>query len=431
MAGDATLIGTRGVYRAEVEARLPYKVFDADNHFYPPEDAETRHLEPEFLERAFPSGKTHLTPVDVVGDEHKAKTIGEHPVPEGGHGGVNPLELPEMEGDIPVPGAMLNKLNPMRDLDTEARAKLVETYRHMEPAFQHRDRRLDLMDEQGVAAAVLHGGSRAFKHAFDQGDLEAGYAVARAHNKWIQDDWGFAYKDRIFTPAYIPLIEVDHALAELDRVMSEGVKLIGLETGSQGGRSPADPYFDPFWSRVNEAGFPIVIHLGGHFAYRGVDWSEDPNTPYKEFDGFQWVCYWSDFPIMETVTALIFHSFFERFPNSKALIAEHGTVWLPYLLRKLDHAHLLGRQPKWGGQLPARPSEIFRERFVVAPFPEENVQRAIDVIGTDCLVFGSDFPHSEGLPDPVQYATQLKDLPEPTVRAIMRDNLARFLGMAA
>jgi predicted TIM-barrel fold metal-dependent hydrolase len=67
----------------------------------------------------------------------------------------------------------------------------------------------------------------------------------------------------------------------------------------------------------------------------------------------------------------------------------------------------------------------------VAPFPEENVSRPMEVVGADCLVFGSDFPHSEGLPDPVQYATQLKGLDEVTTRKIMRDNLANFLELGS
>ena len=62
--------GTRGVYREGVEARLPYKVYDADNHIYPPKDAEVRHLEKQYIERVFPTDKTHRTEVEVVGDEH-------------------------------------------------------------------------------------------------------------------------------------------------------------------------------------------------------------------------------------------------------------------------------------------------------------------------------------------------------------------------
>jgi predicted TIM-barrel fold metal-dependent hydrolase len=124
---------------------------------------------------------------------------------------------------------------------------------------------------------------------------------------------------------------------------------------------------------------------------------------------------------------MVFHNMFGRFPDIRVLIAEFGTVWLPYLLRKLDHAAMLGRKPKWGDRLPGRPTNIFKERCIIAPYPEENVQRAIDVVGADCLVFGSDFPHSEGLPDPVQYVSQLKGLDDVTIKKIMRDNLARFV----
>ena len=74
-----------------------------------------------------------------------------------------------------------------------------------------------------------------------------------------------------------------------------------------------------------------------------------------------------------------------------------------------------------------RPIELIKARFVDAPFPVANVQRPIEVVGHEGLVFGSDFPHSEGIPDPVQYLAQLKGRPEPVVKAIMRDNLAKFL----
>jgi predicted TIM-barrel fold metal-dependent hydrolase len=357
------------------------------------------------------------------------RTVGEHPVPEGGHGGVDPTQLPEMEANIPIPGAMLNRLNPMRDLGDVGRAELVERYNQMRPAFEHKDPRLGLMDFQGVQAAVVHAGGAPSDSAFERGDLEAGYAVTRAFNQWLQDDWGFAYENRIFVPAVIPLREVDHAVAELEWVIAQGAKLINLAPGPAYGRSPFDPYFDPYWARVNEADLRVAVHLGGGGYQRyGGDWGEDPKAKYSEYNAFQWISYWSDRPVMETITAMVFHNLFGRFPNINVLIAEYGTPWLPYLVRKLDHAALLGRRPKWG-TLPGRPSQIFKKHFVVAPFPEENVQRAIDVVGADCLVFGSDFPHSEGLPDPIQYASQLKGLDDVTVKKIMRDNLAGFLGL--
>ena len=430
MAGSAQ-IGSRGVYVADVEQSLPYGVFDADHHLYAPSDAVTRYLAPEMIERAWVPGEPHmLTDEDYDAEvDHDRRTIGVHTQPEGGHGGVDLSSLPEMEGRIPIPGAMLNKLNPMRDLDQLSRAELVERYNTMRPAFEKKEPRLVLMDSQNVEVAVLHAVGTGWESAFSRGDVEAGYAVARAFNDWLFEDWGYAHENRIFVPVPVPLFEVDRAVAELHRVLDRGARIIDLPPGPAFGRSPFDPYFDPFWSVVNESHTRVAVHLGGSYARLGGEWSEDPNARYQDFNGFQWVSYWGDRPIMETLTAMMFHNLFGRFPNVNVLIAEFGTVWLPYLLRKLDHAMMLGRRPKWG-TLPGRPTSTFKERCVVAPYPEENVSRSMEVVGSDCVVFGSDFPHSEGIPDPMQYVTQLKGLDEATVRKIMRDNLASFLEIA-
>ncbi len=96
----------------------------------------------------------------------------------------------------------------------------------------------------------------------------------------------------------------------------------------------------------------------------------------------------------------------------------------------MDHAFLMGRKAKWAenGRLDRRPSQIFREHFVVAPYPEENVRRVVDEVGIDPIVFGSDFPHGEGLAYPSKYVdSQLSSFTEAEQRRIMRDNLENFL----
>jgi len=96
----------------------------------------------------------------------------------------------------------------------------------------------------------------------------------------------------------------------------------------------------------------------------------------------------------------------------------------------MDHAFLMGRQASFSetGRLDQRPSEIFRQHFVVAPFPEENVQRVVAEVGIEPIVFGSDFPHGEGLAYPAAYAdAQLASFSPDDVRTIMRDNLENFL----
>ena len=158
-------------------------------------------------------------------------------------------------------------------------------------------------------------------------------------------------------------------MAELEWAIDRGAKLVNLAPGPAFGRSPFDPYFDPYWARVNEAELRVAVHLGGGgYQRHGADWGEDPDAKYSEYNAFQWVSYWSDRPVMETITAMMFHNLFGRFPNIKVLIAEFGTPWLPYLVRKLDHAALLGRKPKWG-TLPGRPVEHLQAQLRGGPVP--------------------------------------------------------------
>ncbi len=420
--------GARGVYLAEKEASLPYRVYDADHHIYAPADARIRHLDPKYHDR-LQATTGHITPM-VEGDdeEHIATTIGTHTVPEGGHGGVDLRQLPGMEGDIPIPGAMLNRLNPLRDLDELSRVELIRRYNEMRPAFEKGGPRLQLMDIQGVEAAVVHTAGFNHEPSFKNGDLELGAAVTRAWNEYVLEDWGFNTEDRIFCPLMVPFADVDLAIAEIEWGLAHGAKFINLPVApTQLGKSPFDPIYDPVWARVNEAGLRVAIHLHHAPRHDGMAaWSEDPEETYPRYDAFQWILYWSDRPIMEMVAAMIFHNLFGRFPNVKVLIAEYGTVWLPYLLRKMDHAAALGRKPTYG-TLPGRPSQIFKEHVVAAPYPEESVSRVAEVSGWDCLVFGSDFPHSEGLPDPLQYVSQLGNIDEKTVYKLMRGNLENFI----
>jgi len=131
---------------------------------------------------------------------------------------------------------------------------------------------------------------------------------------------------------------------------------------------------------------------------------------------------------METVGAAILQGLFARFPRIRLLISEQGSLWVPYLMKGMDTAFFMGRKATWG-TLSRRPSEYFREHVCVAPWPEENVDRVVQVVGSDPIVFGSDFPHGNGLPDPALYLPQLKGCSDSQTRGIMRGNLARFLGL--
>ena len=388
------------------ETKLPYPVFDADNHFYDTADAITRHLEQEFVD----AGKVAQDYVPGKAEAHRERIMAD--------------VLMET-----TPGAATARSNPLRIEDAGERERVVQEFRSMGPAFQSRDKRLEVMDVQGLEATIMFPSGVGVSVEGDfLDDPGANAANVRAYNRWVQDEWGFDFKGRILTAANVPLANIDVMVEELDRVLAEGARTILLPPGPLNERSPGDPYYDPFWARLQEAQVWPVIHLGySRYQRQGAMYGYDPDMHYFDgFDAFQWFAYWGDRPIMETVASMIFDNIFTRFPNLRVGIIEHGAVWAPYALRKMDHAFMMRKRTR-NGALGERPSDVFRKHFLVAPYPEEKISRILDILTPDQLIFGSDFPHPEGLPDPVTYVHELSDLSDQDQQKVMSTNLADFL----
>ena len=438
-----------------VTSDLPYLINDSDNHFNEPLDCFERYIDPSQKDLAIrfvtaPDGRRLQLfagkPSKFTGSAANQITFSQDELTkmlgDTSNVGTGRGTVPKAEGEKElgvIPGMLLNRLNPLKGLSEEERKAFVAEFRNQSEAFGNRDLRLALMDDQGIDKGIMYpAAAHDIEYEFAD-NVDALYANIRAFNRWMHEEVGFVAENRMWLPPYIAFADPDLAVKELETVMAQGATLIQTKSGHAhggrdnpyGGRSLADPAFDRFWSIVNEAGVRLAVHLGGtDYQKYGADWSEDPEAVLGDFDAFQWMMYWGDRPAMELTSALILHNFFGRFPNIRVCLSEQGTVWLPYTLRKMDHAFLMGRKAKWSdtGRLDRRPSEIFRQHFVVAPFPEENVRRVVDEVGIDSIVFGSDFPHGEGLAYPSQYvAAQLSSFTEEEQRRIMRDNLENFL----
>jgi predicted TIM-barrel fold metal-dependent hydrolase len=394
---------------------LDYGLFDMDNHFYEPADSFTRYIEPKFRDRA-----VHEE-TDDTGQRHVIVS-----------GKIAPFfesHRPPGQADwVGKPGSRKEMLHSMRSGDPADVEKLYEPVRD---EFLDRDKRLAFMDQQGIEACLMFPGSAvSVEHFFD--DTDELYANFHAWNKWVEDDWGFAYENRIFAPAFVSLRDVDKAVAEIDDLIGRGLRVVALGPGPAYGRSPADPHFDPFWARVNEAGIAVAIHLTESGYTRAVSplWGENPNPPNFEMSAWQWFNVYGDMPAMATITSLVYGNLFGRFPNIHVGIIEHGCEWLPYLMSHIDKMRGMGRNGPWiGGQLPERPTAILRRHFLVTPFPEDDVARVVADVGPEILALGSDYPHPEGLANPVDFQLQLAHLPEEQQKMILRDNGMRLLGV--
>jgi predicted TIM-barrel fold metal-dependent hydrolase len=145
---------------------------------------------------------------------------------------------------------------------------------------------------------------------------------------------------------------------------------------------------------------------------------------------WQWQHCWGRRPIEETLSALIFHNLFGRFPNIHVVVSEFGAEWVPLFVRHMDKSRGMGRRGEWpGGKLSERPSRIFEQHVRVVPYPEDDVEKIVaDLHQSTSIVMGSDYPHGEGLAEPADFAKLIESLPAEEQRGILHDNALVLVG---
>jgi predicted TIM-barrel fold metal-dependent hydrolase len=392
---------------------LGFPVFDADNHYYEALDAFTRHLPKEYARRGVfwieMNGKPRL-----MAGKQLWRFI------------PNPTFDP-----IAQPGSLdayFRGINPKGQDVREAFGNLDALADH--PEYQNRDARIAVMDEQGVEATIMFptlgvGAEEALRH-----DVDALYAVFHAFNLWVDEDWGYNHLDRIYSAAMISLLDERKALEELDFVLERGARVICLRAGplltASGGRSPADPIYDPFYAKVAEAGAVVGIHSGdaGYDRY-ATDWGASQEMEAFRADPFKRMLL-NNRPIYDTVSAFLAHGLFHRHPTLKVATIESGSSWLPEVVKALKKTH--SQIPQL---FPGDPFEQLHRNLWVSPFFEDDIRGLADLIGVDKILMGSDWPHAEGLPAPTDYIKDLDGFSDDEIRKIMYENARALIGSPA
>ena len=120
------------------------------------------------------------------------------------------------------------------------------------------------------------------------------------------------------------------------------------------------------------------------------------------------------------------HGMLSRFPGVRLLSVENGGSWVGPLVKHLELAHR-----KMPNEFPEHPRDVFQRNVWVNPFWEESLRGLIDLIGAERVCFGSDYPHPEGLDDPLGFRRQLDGLPGGDVERIMSANMFELMGVPA
>ena len=381
---------------------VDFPVFDADNHYYEATDAFTRHLDPKMAKRAVQwatiDGKQRL----LVG------------------GSINRF----------IPNPTFDRVSKAGALADYFRAKagvgdMRSAFGELEPIeerpeYRNRDARLRLMDEQGLEGCLMLPTLGVGIESALEKDPPALNAAFRAFNRWLDEDWGFNYQQRIYAAPYIPLVDVDWAVEELEYALDHDATVVLMRPaaffGFERRRTPGDPAHDAFWARMNEAGITLAVHSGdaGYGDYERL-WGLSGEIEAFRIPALKKLL--SASPIQDFCASLMADRLFERFPNLRVATIENGAGWVAPLMSKLRTISV-----QLPGTFNEDPYELFRQHVWVAPFFEDNVLKAVERLGADRVLFGSDYPHAEGLSDPVSFEKEISGLSDDDVRKIMYDN---------
>jgi predicted TIM-barrel fold metal-dependent hydrolase len=226
------------------------------------------------------------------------------------------------------------------------------------------------------------------------------------------------------------LADVDWAVRELEYVLERGARVVCIRPSSvqteKGRLSPGDPHFDPFWARINEAGITVVIHAGDS-GYHAQGYAKDGFSASFGEDGVAGmnrpsIKMWNiERAALDFLSTMIFDRVFERFPRVRIASVENGSEFLRDLTGKLKS---MGR--KYPGYFTEEPLETFRRHIWINPFWEDDVREVAEHMGPDRVIFGSDWPHIEGLPSPLDYLPELESFSVEDRRKILLENVSEL-----
>ncbi|CAN5147421.1 amidohydrolase family protein [soil metagenome] len=387
---------------------LPYDVYDADHHLYEPAEAFLRHLPAKFEKDFYYAEVKGRTKLVIAGQ------LSEY--------------IPNPTFEV-VAGPGTHELW-FRAENHEGKTLRELSGKAVRPPAEWRsgDGRIAIMDQQGVHAALVFPTLASVVEERLNHKPAAMAALFHSLNMWTHEEWGFARENRLFSVPMISLADMDLAIEELDMVLKAGARCIGIRPapvpGFQGGRSPGFRDFDPFWARVEEAGIFVCLHTSDSGYDRIYRWWNGGAGEYQPFeaDPFKAALDSLGRPIADTLAALICHGLFERFPKLRMVSVENGADWVRPLLHRLDKA--FGQMPK---SFKQSPRETFRENIFVAPFYEDNMKELAEDIPVERILFGSDFPHPEGLAEPLDYLKEFGGFTDEQVKRVFHSNMKGLL----
>ncbi|MDG1507052.1 MAG: amidohydrolase family protein [Luminiphilus sp.] len=281
------------------------------------------------------------------------------------------------------------------------------------------EERRDSLDIAGISHQLVFPGLVFASRFARSKDLKVVYGGSDAMNRAMVD-FCSADKHRLLSVGYLSLRDPALALQSAKEAVDMGVKSLWLRSDAVEGRAPSHIAYDPIWALLEEAGVPIVLHIGSgvnmpqEYKNTGVQRNLDPMSMNIETTSPK------DLPVLHHsverwLTCMIYDGVLERFPNLKIGLIELGANWLPACLANLDlGVSTLGKFDTGLKKLSMKPSEYMKRQVKATPLHVEDTGWILRSIGKEMLMFNTDYPHPEGGNDPFGAFERSLDLVQPS-----------------
>jgi len=299
---------------------------------------------------------------------------------------------------------------------------------------EDRPRALDLLgfSSQLVFNTFHNGRLYGLEHG---GDDELAYAAARAHNRGMLEFC--SVDERLLASCYVPLVNPEKAVKAAKDALEQGAAALLVASGCPPSFSPSHRDLFGVWAQAEEAGIPVVFHVGGtgdliapEYFINGLPIPHDFHGGDENFRSVDYMGI--PVPPAQTLATLIFDGVLEAFPDLRIGVIEQGAIWVPSWLRQMESAfEAFHRHEERLQQLSLRPSDYVHRQVRFTPYPTEDVGWIVAQGGPDLVMFSSDYPHVEGGRKPLErFEASLGDAGEDVRRQFYVDNFLFLMGTA-
>ena len=223
-------------------------------------------------------------------------------------------------------------------------------------------------------------------------DVPVLQACSEVFNDWLAEFVSHSPK-RLIGISTIPMYDVDWAVNELARTLNKGLNSPMINCQPPEGCLPyRDRVYDKFWAAAEEAGVPITLHILTGKVVDALFLARIGQTP-EETSANPGL--WIDLFIeAQTVLAndFIYGGILDRFPNLKVLCSEFEVSWIPGFMSRLDQIEDVAPRlnlPK----LKMKARDYMKTRVFHGFIDDTAAELAIPYVGSDRILWGSDFPH--------------------------------------